>query len=90
MVEDSEGDSLFMSSHGLVTGDSVTLTTQSATYGGFSGTNALDQHVGSTSSTNTTALSTVSDGDYTVDVISDDRFKLSGVCLLYTSPSPRD
>ena len=81
MVEDSEGDSLFMSSHGLVTGDSVTLTTQSATYGGFSGTNALDQHVGSTSSTNTTALSTVSDGDYTVDVISDDRFKLSGVRL---------
>ena len=41
MVEDSEGDSLFMSSHGLVTGDSVTLTTQSATYGGFSGTNAV-------------------------------------------------
>ena len=81
MVEDTEGDSFYVEAHGLATGDSVTLTTTSGTYGGYSGTNQMQQHTGGTSPTNTTNLSNVNDASYNVDVISDDRFKLSGVRL---------
>ena len=81
MVEDSDGDTFYVEEHGLTTGDSVSIVTNSATYGGFSGINLLQQHTGSTSPTNTTAISNLADGSYTVDVTSEDRFRLQGIRL---------
>ena len=81
MVEDAEGDSFFIEDHGLTTGDTISIATNSGTYGGYTGSNSILQHVGSTSPTNTTNLSSLADGSYNVDVISEDRFKLSGVRL---------
>jgi len=70
MVVDTDGDSLYSSTHGLIQGGSISITTASG--------NLLKQHTGSTSTTNSTNVSNLADGDYTVDVISPDRFKLSG------------
>ena len=81
MVEDAEGDSFYIEDHGLTTGDQITITTNSGTYGGYSGVNSMLRHQGNTSPTNTTSLSTLPDATYSVDVISEDRFKLSGVRL---------
>ena len=81
MVEDEEADSFYIQDHGLGTGDTLTIATNSASYGGYSGSNVLRQHTGSTSPTNTTAISNVADGDYSIEVLTDDRFKLSGFRL---------
>ena len=81
MVEDEEGDSFYVQDHGLTTGDNVSITTLNGSYGTYTGVNYLQQHTGNTSYNNTTALSNVSDGNYTVDVLSENRFRLSGVRL---------
>ena len=87
IVDDDEADTFFSTSHGMSTGDTVTISTASATYGGYSGTNLMKQHTGSTSQTNTTALSDIADATYGVDVVSADRFKLSGLRLASASGS---
>ena len=79
MVEDAEADTFYIENHGLTTGDTISITTNSGTYGGYSGVNSMLRHNGNTSPTNTTALASVTDGTYTVDVQSDSRFSLSGV-----------
>lgn len=78
MIEDDEADSFYIANHGLTTGDTISFSTQSATYGGYSGTNLPDKHTGSTSVTNSTNVSDLADGDHVIDVKSDNRFSLSG------------
>ena len=70
MVVDTDGDSLYASNHGLNSGETISITTASG--------NLLRQHVGSTSPTNTSNYANIADGDYSVDVISNNRFKVSG------------
>ena len=68
-IYDEEADTLFAENHGLSAGDTVTFTTKS----GDAPTVNTGSYMG-----HTVGNSTLGDGDYTVDVVSQDRFKLSG------------
>lgn len=68
LVMDEEADTFYSEGHGLNTGDILSFTTSSG--------NAPVVHNGNTSYNNNTASGTLADGDYTVEKITDDRFKL--------------
>ena len=68
VVMDEEADTLFSTNHGLSTGNSINLTTTAG--------NAPLIHNGTTSYSNSTSPTNLADGDYTVEKVSNDRFKL--------------
>ena len=71
---DNEADTFFSENHGLEAGATVSWRTTSG--------DAPVLHEGNTTIGNTTAVSTLADGDYTVEVASPDRFRLSGQRVL--------
>ena len=68
LVMDEEADTFFSADHGLNTGDTLSFTTSSG--------NAPLLHNGNTQYNNSTATSNLANGDYAVERVSDDRFKL--------------
>jgi len=68
VVLNEEADTFFSENHGLNSGDILSFATSSG--------NAPLLHNGSTTYNNSTATSTLADGDYTVERVTDDRFKL--------------
>jgi len=68
LVMDEEADTFFSQNHGLSTGDTLSFATSSG--------NAPVLHQGNTSYNNTTSSTTLADGDYVVEKVTADRFKL--------------
>ena len=71
LIDDDEGDSLYIQNHGLATGDLIDITTNS-------GSQIL---VGNTSYNTFAANSNLTDGEYAVTKLSDDRISLQGKTL---------
>ena len=71
LVYDEEGESIYIEDHGLRSGDTVTYT------GAASGS-AIQTHIPVTTYNANASVSNLPTGNYVIDVISKDRFKLRG------------
>jgi len=75
LIDDDEGDSLYIQNHGLATGNLIDITTNS-------GNQIL---VGNTSYNSFSANSNLTDGQYSVTKLSDDRISIEGKTLAQVS-----